>query len=183
MRLTKTPIHGLMIAESIAHCDHRGAFQRYFCQPSLEDAVGTRSVVQINYSRTEHIGAIRGMHFQYPPFCEMKLVRCTRGKVWDVAVDLRHGSATFLKWHAEVLSPNNNRMFIIPEGFAHGFQVLEPGSELLYLHTALYNPEAEGAIRFDDPHPGIRWPIEATDISHRDQNHPLLSTQFAGIIL
>ena len=121
------------------------------------------------------------MHFQYPPSAEMKMVRCLRGRVFDVAVDLRQGSATFLQWHAEELSADNNRMFIIPEGFAHGFQVLDESSELLYLHTAAYNPSAEGGLRFDDPAIGIDWPLTITDISLRDQQHPLLSDEFEGL--
>ena len=111
----------------------------------------------------------------------MKLVRCLKGRVWDVAVDLRANSPTFLKWHAEELSPAKAGMMIIPEGFAHGFQVLEPESELLYLHTALYAPDAEGGIRFDDPMLGVKWPIAVTDLSKRDTDHPLIDSNFQGL--
>ncbi len=170
-----------MVAESKSIMDHRGAFLRCFCLPSLHSTFNERSIVQINHSRTEAVGAIRGLHFQFPPFAEMKLVRCLKGKVWDVAVDLRYRSPTFLEWHAEELSPDNNRMMVIPEGFAHGFQVLEPSSELLYLHTAVYTAGSEGGVRYDDPSIQIAWPLPVVDISQRDQNHPLLNGQFEGI--
>ncbi len=111
----------------------------------------------------------------------MKLVRCLRGRVWDVAIDLRKGSSTFLKWHAEELTGSSFRMMMIPEGFAHGFQVLEPSSELLYLHTAPYNKTAEGGVRFNDPLLKIDWPLVPIDLSVRDQNHELLNDQFLGI--
>ena len=181
MKHTATDIPGLFVAESTAVADHRGAFLRCFCLPSLKDVVSDRQILQINHSRTEAVGAVRGLHFQYPPFAEMKLVRCIRGRVWDVALDLRRDSATFLHWHAEELSPKNNRMMLIPEGFAHGFQVLEPASELLYLHTAIYHADSEGGIRFDDPRVAIDWPLPAVDLSQRDQNHPLLTANFEGL--
>jgi dTDP-4-dehydrorhamnose 3,5-epimerase len=121
------------------------------------------------------------MHFQFAPYGEMKIVRCMRGKVWDVVLDLRKGSPTLLGWHAEELSPGNNRALVIPEGCAHGFQVLEPESELLYLHTAPYTSEAEGAVHFADPLIGIRWPLPVTDTSARDRSHPFLAKDFSGI--
>lgn len=183
MQLTDTPISGLQVAETELRIDLRGSFKRCFCTSDLADAVFPRNIVQINHSCTVQIGAIRGMHFQYPPCAEMKMVRCLRGRVFDVAVDLRRGSPTFLEWHAEELSAHNSRMFIIPEGFAHGFQVLEASSELLYLHTAPYNPSAEGGIRHDDPTIGIDWPLKTTDLSLRDQQHPLLNDDFEGLAL
>jgi dTDP-4-dehydrorhamnose 3,5-epimerase len=139
--------------------------------------------MQINQSRTAVIGAVRGLHYQRLPHPEMKFVRCLKGRVWDVAVDLRHKSPTFLGWHAEELTPNNLRMMVIPEGFAHGFQVLEPESELLYLHTDFYSPKTEGGLRYDDPHLAIDWPLEVTDLSSRDAAHPLIHSDFSGIIL
>jgi dTDP-4-dehydrorhamnose 3,5-epimerase len=113
----------------------------------------------------------------------MKFVRCLRGRVWDVAVDLRAGSPTFLQWHAVELDPGTARMLVIPEGCAHGFQALEADSELLYLHTAAYAPEAEGGIRYDDPRLDIAWPKPASDLSERDRRHPLLTHDFAGLHL
>jgi len=109
------------------------------------------------------------------------MVKCLRGSVFDVMVDLRSDSSTFLDWCGETLSSENMKMMYIPEGFAHGFQTLEEDAEMLYLHTEFYSPEYEGAVRFDDPSLNISWPIEVTDISLRDQNHPLLSSEFKGI--
>lgn len=183
MNLLPSRIAGLAVVETTARADHRGAFMRLFCQQELAPVLGARQIVQINHSRTSQVGAVRGLHFQYPPHAEMKLVRCLRGRVWDVAVDLRAGSPTFLQWHAEELSAGNARMMVIPEGCAHGFQVLEADSELLYLHTAFYTPDVEGAVRYDDPRLDIHWPKSITDLSERDRSHPLLSADFAGIPL
>ena len=181
MRLRPTKLSPLLVAEAQPFADERGEFSRWFCTRELAGVFGQREIMQINHSRTSRIGAVRGLHFQHPPAAEIKFVRCIRGRVWDVAVDLRQGSPTLLRWHAEELSPDNGRMMVIPEGFAHGFQVLEEESELLYLHTAFYTPEAEGGVRFDDPAPGIDWPLAVTDVSGRDRNHPLLDENFAGM--
>lgn len=183
MKLTPTRLAGLFVADAVIVADHRGAFSRLFCANALEPALGERRIVQVNHSLTRAVGALRGLHFQGPPHAEMKLVRCLRGRVFDVAVDLRAGSPTFLQWHAEELSSGNGRMMIIPEGFAHGFQVLEPESELLYLHTAFYTPAAEGGVAHDEPRIGIRWPLPATDLSARDRQHPPLASDFSGILL
>jgi dTDP-4-dehydrorhamnose 3,5-epimerase len=121
------------------------------------------------------------MHFQYPPHAETKFISCNKGRVWDVAVDLRLGSPTFLQWHAEELSSQNRRMLIIPEGCAHGFQALDPDSELLYFHTNFYTPESEGGVLYDDPQLGITWPLPITNLSTRDQEYPLISKDFNGI--
>jgi len=139
--------------------------------------------VQINHSRTATVGAVRGLHFQNPPHAEMKLVRCLKGRVWDVAVDVRRDSPTFLCWHGEELIPADLRMMVIPEGFAHGFQVLEPDSELLYLHTASYAPGVERGLRYDDPALGIAWPLAATELSARDAKHPIIGADFRGLPL
>ena len=113
----------------------------------------------------------------------MKMVRCLKGRVWDVAVDLRAGSGTFLQWHAEELSEENARMVIIPEGCAHGFQVMEPDSELLYLHTAFYSSDAESGVAYNDPRLNISWPLVVTDLSKRDQLHPFIYPNFQGLEL
>jgi dTDP-4-dehydrorhamnose 3,5-epimerase len=181
MKVESTAIAGVMVVRVTPFADHRGVFQRVFCDRELEAVIDGRRVVQINHSKTMHVGAVRGLHFQRAPHAEMKLVRCLRGKVWDVAVDLRADSPTFLRWHAEELSFDNGRMLVIPEGCAHGFQVLEPESELLYLHTSYYEPAAEGAARYDDPRLGITWPLPISEVSQRDQLHPLLSTEFRGL--
>jgi dTDP-4-dehydrorhamnose 3,5-epimerase len=172
-----------VVVETTHHIDHRGAFARLYCEDELARLVGPRRIVQINLSRTATIGALRGLHYQQPPHAEMKLVRCLKGRVWDVAVDLRHDSPTFLRWHAEELTPTSNRMMLIPEGFAHGFQVLEPDSELLYLHTAFYTPSSEGGLHHNDPRLTIHWPLTVTDLSRRDAAYPFINSAFSGVDL
>jgi dTDP-4-dehydrorhamnose 3,5-epimerase len=183
VKILDTPIAGLKLVQSAPHRDARGAFVRLFCARELGPVLGERQIAQINHSRTSHVGAVRGMHFQHPPHAEMKMVRCLRGRVWDVAVDLRAQSPTFLEWHAQELTEDDAQMFVIPEGFAHGFQTLEPDSELLYLHTAFYHPPAEGGIRYDDPRLGIEWPLTPRDVSPRDLSHPLLGADFTGVAI
>lgn len=183
MNILSTPIPNLMVAETIPHIDRRGAFARLFCENELCEFIGHRKIVQINHSQNVKVGAVRGMHFQKPPHAEMKLIRCLKGKVWDVAVDLRKNSPTFLQWHAEELTSENLRMMVIPEGFAHGFQVMEPDSELLYLHTAFYAVDAEGGLRYDDPKLDIKWPLAVSDFSERDGRHSLIDSKFQGISL
>ncbi len=183
MEVFTTPIKDLKLIKLNSSEDLRGSFARCFCDEELSEFLRGRSIKQINHSRTKQVGAIRGLHFQKPPFCEMKLIRCLKGLVWDVAVDLRSSSKTFLQWHAIKLCPSEKFLFVIPEGFAHGFQVLEPDSELLYLHTAQYKPAFEGGISHNDPRLGIQWPLDAQDLSMRDLSHPLLNDQFLGIKL
>ena len=181
MKIHQTPINGLVAIDTEPKSDERGFFTRLYCQTELQEILGSRQIVQVNQSCTRTVGAVRGMHFQHEPHAEMKLVRCLKGKVWDVAVDLRAGSSTFLQWHAEELSAENARMIVIPEGFAHGFQVLEEDSELLYLHTAHYAPSAEGGVRPTDPKLSIDWPLELQGLSDRDRSHPLIDSEFTGL--
>jgi len=181
MKLEATQISGLYVSETTPFRDARGAFSRLYCENELADAVGSRRIVQINHSRTASVGAVRGMHFQRAPHAEMKMVRCLKGRVWDVAVDLREGSPTLLQWYACELTPDNGRMLVIPEGCAHGFQVLEADSELLYLHTAAYTPEAEGGVRHDDPAIAIDWPLPVAELSERDRHHALITEGFKGL--
>jgi dTDP-4-dehydrorhamnose 3,5-epimerase len=183
VNMQPTSIPGLMVVETTPHIDRRGAFARLYCEDEMASLIGQRRIVQINHSRTATIGAVRGLHYQRPPYAEMKLVRCLKGRVWDVSVDLRHNSPTFLSWHAEELTPINRCMMVVPEGFAHGFQVLEPESELLYLHTAFYTSSAEGGLRHDDPRLAIHWPLVVTDLSPRDGAHPVINSDFSGIAL
>ena len=183
MKIHQTAISGLVVIESEPKNDARGFFTRLYCQEELQELVGRRQIVQINQSSTRTVGATRGLHYQHRPHAEMKFVRCLNGKVWDVAIDLRAGSPTLLKWHAEELSAENARMMVIPEGFAHGFQVLEEDSELLYLHTAHYATSAEGGVRPTDPRLSIRWPLPVRDLSDRDRNHPLLASDFTGLVV
>ena len=163
--------------------DKRGIFARIFCRKELEAINLTKNVVQINHSRTAKRATIRGIHYQRPPKAEIKIVKCIRGAVFDVIVDLRKKSPTLFRWHGELLSAENMKMIYVPEGFAHGFQTMEENTELLYLHTEFYSPEHEGGLRYDDPMLNISWPLETTEISQKDQEYPLLSTTFEGIIL
>ncbi|MDQ3228886.1 MAG: dTDP-4-dehydrorhamnose 3,5-epimerase [Pseudomonadota bacterium] len=180
MNIHPTAIAGVVVVETTPFTDARGAFARLYCDNELASVLGDRRIVQINHSRTHAAGAVRGLHYQRAPHAEMKLVRCIHGRVWDVAVDLRAGSSTFRQWHAEELTPGNTRMLVVPEGCAHGFQVLEADSELLYLHTARYLPDAEGGVRWDDPDLGIAWPLPVTDLSERDTRHPV-TRDFPGL--
>lgn len=181
MKIIKTPIEGVLVAQAQPLSDNRGSFSRWFCTNELSGILGDRKIVQINHSKTNQTGSIRGLHFQRSPHSEMKFIRCIRGRVWDVALDLRENSPTFLQWHAVELSADNNRMVIIPEHCAHGFQVLEAESELLYLHTAFYEPASEGGINYADPKIKVNWPLTPKDLSDRDNNHPFITDDFRGI--
>jgi dTDP-4-dehydrorhamnose 3,5-epimerase len=161
--------------------DERGRFTRAFCRRELEQIDHHKEIVQINHSLTRKRGALRGMHFQHPPKSEIKMVYCIRGSVFDVMIDLRRNSQSFLKWHAEILSSDNHRMMYIPEGFAHGFQALEDDVELIYLHTEFYSPEHEGGVRHDEPRVGVRWPMLISETSSKDRCYALLSSEFEGI--
>lgn len=183
MKVSPTEIPGVVVVETSFNVDRRGSFARFFCEQELRGIVGARRIVQVNHSRTGTVGAVRGMHFQYPPHAEMKLVRCLKGRAWDVAIDLRADSPTFLRWHGEEITPDNARMLVIPEGCAHGFQVLASDTELLYLHTAFYAPGAEGGVRYDDPKICIDWPIPVTEVSAKDVSHPTIAPGFFGIQL
>jgi len=182
LTLLPQPLSGLAVIQTAAFEDHRGSFARLFCAQEL-DALGMNQIVQINHSLTRAVGAIRGLHFQRPPKAEAKLVRCLAGRVLDVAVDLRAGSPTYLKWHAVELSAANRLALFLPRGFAHGFQTLTPDCELLYLHDEVYSPQHEGGLRFDDPALSIPWPLAAADLSARDASHPLLSPDFAPLLI
>jgi dTDP-4-dehydrorhamnose 3,5-epimerase len=183
MKIKQTLLQDAVIIEPEPFEDARGRFSRIFCQNELCNILNGKNIVQINHSLTRQKGAIRGMHFQYPPKAEIKMVRCITGEVFDVMIDLRKNSPTFLKWHGEILSSENMKMMYIPEGFAHGFQTLQPNSELLYLHTEFYSPEHEGSVCYDDPKIGIKWPLEVTEISDKDKRYSLLTQDFGGIQL
>jgi len=159
-----------MVISSEPFRDERGFFNRIFCQKELEVIKSGIVIVQINHSMTKQKGSIRGMHFQNPPYAEMKIVRCTKGSIFDVAVDLRKDSPTFLQWHGEVLSAENMKALVIPEGCAHGFQSLENDIEMVYMSTSPYCKEADDGIRFDDPKIGIQWPLSVTIVSEKDKS-------------
>ena len=176
-----TPITGLQLIERKPIGDGRGFLQRLFCQKSLESLLHGKTIRQINHTLTRKLGAVRGMHFQYPPHAEVKIISCLKGKVWDVAIDLRRGSPSFLQHHPVTLSEDVPQSYLIPEGFAHGFQALTPDCELIYFHTADYNATAEAGLNALDPRLGISWPVAISERSRRDAAHPMLSDSFAGI--
>lgn len=178
----ETPLAGLYRVERKILEDQRGFFTRFYCGDEFREIGLKTSVVQMNQSLTRNRGAIRGLHFQYPPNSEIKLVTCLRGEILDVAVDIRKGSPTYLQWHAEHLSGINHASLLIPDGFAHGFQTLTDDCELLYLHSSFYAPKAEGGLNALDPALAIDWPLYVAEMSERDKNHPVLSrTKFEGI--
>ena len=179
--IEKTPIDGLQVVHRQLIGDDRGYLERMFCCDELKSIIGQRSIVQINHTLTAKAGTVRGMHFQHPPHSEMKLVSCSRGEVFDVAVDLRKGSPTFLQWHAEVITETNRKTFVIPEGCVHGFQTLTEDCELFYLHTAAYEPAAEAGLNALDPRLAIGWPMPITERSARDQQHAMLTSEFLGL--
>lgn len=183
MKIIDTPLQGSAIIETTPFTDHRGIFARFFCQNELSSLLKGKSIVNVNFSQTVKKGMIRGMHFQHSPGTEIKMVRAIKGSVFDVIVDLRKESPTFLQWYGEVLSADNKKMMFVPEGFAHGFQALEDDSEIMYLVTEFYSPENEAGIRYDDPAINIEWPLPMTDISGKDLQHKLIGPSFEGITL
>lgn len=178
-----TSLSGLTIVQRKAIEDSRGFLSRFYCAEEMREADMHKPIAQINHTLTRLKGAVRGMHYQRPPYAETKMVSCLHGEVFDVAVDLRRGSPTFLQWHGEVLSASNRRSLLIPEGFAHGFQALSEDCELVYLHTVPYSPESEGALNAVDPRVGIDWPLSITELSDRDRNHGLIGQDYQGISL
>ncbi|HUT42663.1 MAG TPA: dTDP-4-dehydrorhamnose 3,5-epimerase [Gammaproteobacteria bacterium] len=176
-----TPISDLQVLQRKPLGDDRGYLERLFCVEELQAVLSGKTIAQINHTLTASRGTVRGMHFQHPPHAETKFVSCLRGEVFDVALDLRNDSPTFLQWHAEILSADNHRTLVIPEGFAHGFQTLSDHCEMLYFHTAPYNPEAEGGLNVNDPRLGITWPLPVTGLSPRDAGHPPVKADFAGV--
>ena len=169
-----TKIEGVFELLSHPFVDSRGAFLNAFRahEQTFLQTWGCRHIAQVNLSRTEAVGAIRGLPYQAHPHSEAKLVRCLKGRVWDVAVDLRLDSATQGSWHAVELTPESGNALLVPEGCAHGFQVMERGSELLYLHSGSWVKEAEKGVRWDDPYLSIGWPLAITELSDRDRCLP-----------
>lgn len=183
MRFEASGIAGLYLVELDVRGDARGSFTRLYCRKELALAGVHQPIAQANHSVTRGKGIVRGLHFQLPPATETKIIRCVRGAVWDVAIDLREGSPTFLQWRAFELSADHHRMVVIPDGCAHGFQTLSDEAELLYLHTAFYTPEHERGFAAQDPRLGITWPDPIAMQSDRDRQLPFVSEDFAGIRL
>ena len=183
MLFHETSLAGVYTVELEPFSDERGLFARTFCKREFEEIGHQQEFVQFNHSHSNVMGTLRGLHFQHPPHAEIKLIRCIRGKVLDVIVDIRQGSPTFLQHFAVELSEENLKMIYIPEGFAHGFQTLAPHTELIYHHTAYYAPQAEGGLYYADPRLNIQWPLSPTVVSDKDQKQKLITDLFNGIIL
>lgn len=181
MKFNKTNIEGLHTIDLNLVKDDRGWFGRTYCENAFKSIGFNEIFVQMNHSFNAQKGTLRGMHFQNPPYGETKLIRCIAGKVFDVAVDLRKDSPTFLQWTGVVLSAKNKRMILIPKGFAHGFITMENNTELLYYHTEFYTPEADTGFNYNDSKVNINWVIPIEKISKKDENLPNIEDSFEGI--
>lgn len=174
MKFLETTLPGLYVVELETLQDNRGFFARSFCAREFEALGLELMVAQCNISFNEKAGTLRGLHFQAPPHEEAKLIRCTRGAIYDVAVDIRPDSATYLKWHAIELTPDNRRMLFVPRGFAHGLQSLLDNTEVSYLMSEFYHPESARGLRWNDPALAISWPLDNAIISDKDRTYPML---------
>ena len=181
MKFEPTGLSGSYVITIFPVQDERGWFARTFCKNEFKQIGHHDEWVQMNHSFTIEAGTIRGMHFQKSPYTEIKLIRCIAGNVFDVIIDLRKGSQTFLKWFATELSAENKKMIYIPAGFAHGFQTLTDNCQLIYQHTAFYTPRFEEGIVYNDQLIHVDWPRPLSTISKRDSTHPLLNSSFEGI--
>lgn len=177
MKIVATRLAGVLRLTPRRFGDSRGFFSEIWNKRALEDAgVHLPDFVQDNHSLSSQVGTVRGLHFQAPPAAQGKLVRCGRGAIFDVAVDIRRGSPTYGRWAGYTLSAQNGAQLYIPAGFAHGFATLEPDSEIVYKCTDYYTPETEGELRWDDPDIGIEWPLTSAPVlSEKDTRAPLLA--------
>lgn len=180
--LIDTPLSELKLIQRKPRGDDRGYLERLYCANEFHGLL-VKGIVQINHTLTKKKGSVRGLHFQVPPHAEAKIVSCLRGEIFDVAVDLRRGSPTFLRWHAEVLSGDNHKALFIPAGFAHGFQTLTDDCDMLYFHSEAYDPGTERGLSVNDPGLAIHWPLPVANMSARDTGHPSLTSEFAGVTL
>ena len=178
-----TPISGVRVVQRQPLADARGFLARLFCARELAQLGWRKPVAQVNHTLTQRRGTLRGFHYQVAPHAEMKLVSCLRGEAWDVALDLRAGSPTFLHWHAQYLSADNHCALLIPEGCAHGFQSLDDDVELLYCHSMPYTPEADAGLHPLDQRLGIEWPLPVALLSDRDARQPSVDALFEGVRL
>ena len=172
MIFTKAELEGAFIIEIEKLEDARGFFARAWCQKEFESHGLNPRFVQANISYSKMRGTLRGMHYQEAPYAEAKLVRCTRGAIYDVIIDLRQGSPSYGRWMGLQLTANNYRMLYVPEGFAHGFQTLEDDTEVFYQVSQFYSPQYERGVRYDDPSFAIKWPLEVRVISEKDKSWP-----------
>lgn len=172
MKFTQLSLPGAYLIELEPIADARGFFARTFCEKEFERHGLRTGLMQCNASWNEKAGTLRGMHFQRAPHAEAKLIRCTQGRIFDVLIDLRPDSPTYTRWEGIELTSENRKMVYVPEGFAHGYQTLTPGSEVFYMTSEFYTPSAEGGVRWDDPAFAIRWPLLDPILSDKDRNHP-----------
>jgi dTDP-4-dehydrorhamnose 3,5-epimerase len=181
MNFQPTPMQGLWEITTTPRGDARGSLTRLYCADEFEEITPNLRFVQVNHSITAKLGTVRGMHFQRAPALEAKLIRCLRGSVFDVIVDVRENSPTFGRWHAFELTEANQRQVLIPAGCAHGFQSLADDSQLLYQHSAAYAPFCEDGLAFDDPRVDIRWPLPISEVSSRDRSFKRIGGGFEGV--
>lgn len=175
MRFSETNLSGLIKIVAETRSDDRGSFARTFCEEEFRAHGLETAFVQANIAYTKRAGVIRGLHHQAPPWAEAKLVCCVKGAIFDVAVDVRPGSPTFLHWCGVELSEGSGTAMYIPHGFAHGYQAMSDDAGVFYMSSAPYKSSAEGGIRYDDPSVRIRWPLPPRDISDKDRSWPLIS--------
>lgn len=178
MKFTETPLAGSYVIEQEPKGDDRGFFARFFCRNEFGEHDLDTDIVQINNSLSRQKGTLRGMHYQLPPQAETKIVRCIRGRLWDVMLDLRSDSPTFGHWYGEDLTAENRKMLYIPKGFAHGFITLEGDTEILYLVTEFYAPDHERTVRWNDPKFGVEWPLAPVVLSDKDRDVPNFDPEF-----
>ena len=183
LALAATEIEGVQILHGNRRGDARGFLERLFCENELAAVLGARRIVQVNHTRTEGRGTVRGLHFQLPPSAEMKFIHCLSGRIFDVAVDLRARSSTLHRWHGEVLDGEEAKTLVVPEGVAHGFQLLSDACDLIYLHTAAYDPKREGGVDATDPVLAIAWPLPVERRSERDEGLPRIGAGAAEVVL
>lgn len=179
----KTPLKDCFVITPKPIKDERGYFERYFCARDFREIGFEKNIAQINHSLTKIKGTIRGMHFQLPPFCETKIVRCLKGEIYDVALDLRRNSPTFLQYFGVNLSEENGKYLLIPDGFAHGFQAISDDVEIVYLCSEFFDAKSDSVINPLDPKVAIKWQLSPTNLSQKDANAPFLSDDFSGIVI
>lgn len=180
MKIEPMPLEGAAVVQVEPFADHRGLFARFFCDDVLQPLLDHLTIRQVNFSSNYRKGTLRGLHYQYAPHTDLKLVRCLCGATHHVVVDIRPESPTYLKWEAVELQAETMNMLCVPQGFAHGFQSLQNHCQLMYLVTHPYAPRHQGGLRYDDPSLGITWPLEVTEISDRDARHALLHDRAPG---
>jgi dTDP-4-dehydrorhamnose 3,5-epimerase len=178
MKFIKTYLEGAYIIELDKRGDERGFFARAFCVNEFDDNNLDKNIVQINNSLSKNKGTLRGMHYQLSPKAETKIVRCIKGALYDVIIDLRSYSPTFGKWFGAELTEENRYMMFVPKGFAHGFITLEDDTEAFYMVSEFYSPEHERGIRYNDPFFDIKWPINPVIISEKDIKHPDFNNEY-----